>query len=238
MAVKRQKPLYEQVYELLWDKFLSGEISSTDRIRDADWAKKLNVSRTPVREAFRKIEHEGIIETKENGRYKIREFTSEDLAALYRCRAALEGVAAYDATQKITPKEIEKLKAALKRAEGAVRGGDSAAAAKANTEFHDIIWKASGNFHVTQLLISLRRIILFCRRGVLDKATHNESTKNRYADHLCSVLKDHHGIIASLAGGQPELAEARMREHLQRTSKDMTKIVNQKNGKASQRTRR
>jgi len=228
MAVKRQRPLYEQVYELLWDRFLSGEISPSDRIRDADWAQRLNVSRTPVREAFRKIEHEGIIEAKENGRYKIREFTPEDLQALYRCRAALEGVAAYDAAQHVTPRDIDKLSAAVKRAEVAVAKGDNTAAAKANTEFHDIIWKASANFYVTQLLISLRRIILFCRRGVLDKATNDETAKHRYADHLCSVVKDHHTILAALSSGRSELAETRMREHLQRTSRDMTGIVKQK----------
>lgn len=225
MSLKRQEPLYEQVYEFLWSQFLSGEIRPHAHIGDVEWAERLNISRTPVREALRKIAHEGIIEPQDNGRYLVREFKPEDLHNLYRCRAALEGITASDAASRISPKCLRRLKTLVEGTESAIVVGDDRAASACNTEFHDVIIKTSANDYAVRLLAFLRRTILFSRFSILGKTTQDVSAKEKYLQHLRFVVEDHRSIIEALEAHDPNLAEARMRNHLQRTSSEMAAIA-------------
>ena len=225
MGLTRQEPLYEQVYELLWEKFLSGEISPGARIGDVEWAERLNVSRTPVREALRKIEHEGIIEAQDNGRYQVRDFQPHDVRNLYRCRAALEGIATFDAAERITAPDLKTLKVLVDKTEEAIASRADELAATCNTEFHGIIIAASANDDAARVLAFLRRTIQFSRSAVRSKTSESTLGRDHYFSHLSQVVHDHRRIVAALKAKDRETAEARMREHLLRTSQDMAMLV-------------
>jgi DNA-binding GntR family transcriptional regulator len=225
MALTKQEPLYEQVYELLWGKFLSGEIAPRARIGDVEWAERLNVSRTPVREALRKIEHEGIIAAQDNGRYQVRDFKADDLRNLYRCRAALEGIAAFDAAERISVDDLKRLKSLVDRTEAAISSQSDEIASTCNTEFHGIIIAASANDDAARVLAFLRRTIQFARGAVRSKTAESTVAREQYFDHLSQVVRDHRRIVAALKSKDPEAAEARMREHLRRTSQHMATLV-------------
>mgnify|MGYP003350718015 FL=1 len=92
-ALPARNHLFEQIHGILWDKIRSGEIVAGQRLKDIEWARKLNVSRTPVREAMRKMQQEGVLVPLAQGGYEVRATSRTDLIELYRCRAALEALA-------------------------------------------------------------------------------------------------------------------------------------------------
>src|SRR4029077_6682136 len=97
MGLPSRNHLFEQIHGILWEKIRSGEIESGQRLKDIEWARKLNVSRTPVREAMRKMQQEGVLIPLAQGGYEVRPTSRADLIELYRCRAALEALAAEEA---------------------------------------------------------------------------------------------------------------------------------------------
>src|SRR3546814_13657242 len=141
--IKRTGPLYDEVYEVMWANILSGQIEPHERIHDTDWAAKLNVSRTTVREALRKLEHEGMLLPMSHGGYRFREVTSEDLRKLYQCRAVLEGLAAQQAAVNLSASQIRNLGSLIVAAEAKIKGYDFDEALKPNTKFHDVILQKS-----------------------------------------------------------------------------------------------
>ena len=92
-TVKRGTPLYEQIYDALWDLIFKGEIQSGQRLSDREWAERLSTSRTPVREAMRQMARDGVLIVLENGGYQVRTVDPQGLANLYRCRAPLAALA-------------------------------------------------------------------------------------------------------------------------------------------------
>ena len=80
--IKRGTPLYEQIYDALWNLIFDGEISAGQRLSDREWALRLSTSRTPVREAMRQMARDGILVALENGGYQVRNAT---LKALPNC---------------------------------------------------------------------------------------------------------------------------------------------------------
>lgn len=100
MDLPEKTHLFEQIHQILWDKIRSGEIVPGQRLKDIEWANRLGVSRTPVREAMRKMQQEGVLMPLAQGGYEVRPTSRRDLIELYRCRAALETLAAEEAAER------------------------------------------------------------------------------------------------------------------------------------------
>src|SRR4051812_24569999 len=125
--------LFEQIHGILWEKIRSGEICSGQRLKDIEWARKLNVSRTPVREAMRKMQQEGVLVPLAQGGYEVRATSKVDLIELYRCRAALEALAAEQAAANMDDATAARLEALVKTADDAIERGDLDVAFALNT---------------------------------------------------------------------------------------------------------
>ncbi|MGL4969940.1 MAG: GntR family transcriptional regulator [Fusobacteriaceae bacterium] len=92
MIIEKRKSIREQVYETLRDLIINGEIEAGERVVEVEYAEKFHVSRTPVREAIRMLELEGLVEVNSKGGVLVKEVTSEDIKEIYKIRIALEGV--------------------------------------------------------------------------------------------------------------------------------------------------
>lgn len=210
---QRSSHLYEQIHKILWDKILTGEIVPGDRLKDIDWATRLGVSRTPVREAIRKMQQEGILLPLSNGGHEVRQVSPTDLQELYHCRGALEGLAVREAAKGFTSKAAKQFERLIKRADEAIAAGDLDRAFHLNTEFHWSLIEFSGNSHLIGLCESLRKLVIFYRSARLSRG--KSGNKAAYLERLRIEQDDHRAIIAALADRDGDKAAALMEGHLQ-----------------------
>jgi len=209
----RSDHLYEQIHEILWDKILRQEIVPKQRLKDSEWAKHLGVSRTPVREAMRKMQQEGILLALTQGGYEVRNPSEKDLKGLYSCRAALEALAAKEATPNTGKKDLRTLELILQRTDAALNSGDLDAIFELNTQFHKTIIDLSDNQHLKALCDTLRRLILFYRSALLNKVKDGSKDRSAYIQRLTKKNREHGDIVKAIADGDAVRASALMEQH-------------------------
>ena len=222
----RAGPLYDQIYEILWERILSGEIVHGARVSDLEWSKRLNVSRTPVREAMRKLQQDGILTPLDRGGYELRRMDAEDFVSLYECRAALEGLAVRTAVRSLGEADIAGLAAELEESRRMVAEGRFERAFALHGRFHDVLISASRNPHLGRLLRDLRRMILFARASLMAAASDKGAGED-YRAHLQTVLADHAAILDAVRARDADAAAARMQAHLLETAADMARIAHE-----------
>lgn len=224
MAVEKQH-LFEQIHKLLWNKIRSGEILPGQRLKDVEWAQRLNVSRTPVREAMRKMQQEGGLIPLSQGGYEVRGTSRRDLVELYRCRAALEALATEDATKRIDAKGVERLENLVAQCDKFIAAGDLDAAFSKNSDFHKAIIDLSGNAHLQGLLDSLQKLVFFYRSAMLKFSKDNVDGHALYVERLRVKQNRHREIIESIRAGDAVRAGSLMREHVRETAEDLLPAV-------------
>lgn len=211
---QRSTHLYEQIHKIMWDKILSGEIVPGQRLKDVEWASILGVSRTPVREAMRKMEQERVLLPLANGGYQVRSVSSNDLEELYRCRAALESLAVREAAKSFTPKQAKQFDLLVHQVDGAIADGDLDKVFSLNTEFHWLIVQSSNNSHLINLCAALKKLVTFYRSARLNRGRAGEQDKEEYLAHLRSEQADHRAIVDALRERDGDQAAALMEKHL------------------------
>lgn len=210
----RSSHLFEQIHEIMWDKILRGEIVPSQRLKDIEWAKRLGVSRTPVREAMRKMQQEGILIPLSQGGYEVRSLSEKDRRELYRCRAALEALAVREAAEKFTPKAARQLELLLRGADDAIENDDLDQGFALTTEFHRLLIEFSQNAHLIGLCASLRKLVFFYRSARLNRVKSGKTDRQIYLRHLRAEQEEHHAIVAALSEGDGDKAVKLMEHHL------------------------
>lgn len=149
-------PLRDVVFNTLRQAILRGELSPGERLLEIHLANKLGVSRTPIREAIRKLELEGLVIMVPRKGAVVAEITEKSLRDVLEVRRALEALAVKLACEKIKEEEIEELRVAAKGFEEALKTRDVTVYAEADVVFHDIIYRVTDNQRLIQLLYNLR----------------------------------------------------------------------------------
>lgn len=165
-------------------------------------ARDLGTSRTPVWEAVRRLEQEGLVRNVPNRGVFIVELTRETAIELYTVREVLEGMAARLAVERISPKALEKMERLLRAQEKIVAEEDLVAYSKSDFEFHACIYAACGNSILREMLESIKQ-----------KA---RPIAMRITPILSELFHDHQMIVRALRLRDPLLAEVAFREHNQR----------------------
>ncbi|MEQ9247463.1 MAG: GntR family transcriptional regulator [Nitratireductor sp.] len=213
-GLSRSSYLFEQIHELLWHKILVGEIIPRQRLKDVEWAKKLGVSRTPVREAMRKMQQEGILIPLSIGGYEVRSVTLQDFLGLYQCRAVLEGLAAKEAPGHFTKKTEATFHRLFRKIDAAIERQDLDEAFELKTAFHNELIELSGNTHLIGLFQSMTKLILFYRSALLNRVKARETSKQAYIDGLKASQETHRAIIATIVAGDGDCARRLIEQHL------------------------
>ncbi len=221
-SLVRTEPLYDQIYEILWEKILGLEIVAGARLRDIEWAEKLEVSRTPVREALRKLQKDGVLEPVGHGRYVLKRISPTELRALYRCRAVLEALAVQDLKGHLKPRDVAALSTLVEKTQAALEAGDFRSAFQLNTEFHQRLTTLSGNTYLMLLLDNIRRLILYARSTLRTLIEQSDSLSGLYAAHLGRGQSYHVAIVDALKAEDYAGAAKSMEQHLFQTAEDMS----------------
>ena len=149
-------PLRDVVFNTLRQAILRGELQPGERLMEIQLAQRLGVSRTPVREAIRKLELEGLVLMIPRRGAEVAEITRQDLEDVLEVRAALEELAVKDACEHITDEQLQDLKKAANEFKRSLEGTDLVACAEADIHFHEIIYAATNNKRLVQMLNNLR----------------------------------------------------------------------------------
>ena len=149
-------PLRDVVFNTLRRAILRGELKPGERLMEIQLANKLGVSRTPIREAIRKLELEGLVLMIPRKGAEVEEITEKNLRDVLEVRCALEELAVQLACDRIERNRIRELHAAAAQFRDILDSDDITQIAAADEAFHDVIFKATGNERLIQLLNNLR----------------------------------------------------------------------------------
>lgn len=160
LVIENYVSIREKVYAYLRDKILSGEIPPMTRMLESEWAKRIGVSRTPVREAFHVMEKEGLLESIPRVGYRVKQIAWEEVEEICEIRIATEILMAEWALRRMTPFFLQALQENLTRSEAEVREGHPELFVERDAEFHEILARASASQRLLELNQMLRRHML------------------------------------------------------------------------------
>lgn len=181
VSVVQRQLLSEEVYSLLHEWIITGVLAPGEKIRDAELSQRLGVSRTPVREALRRLKDENLIDTEANRWTRVTPVDFRDAERVYPIVWALESLAVSVASSGLTPAELEGLHRANAQLLEAMRVGDYRQASKADVDFHRIIVEASENIVLVKVWSEMQTTLrrhehAYFGGGVLIPASHSEHT--------------------------------------------------------------
>ncbi len=212
-AGQNENTLTNEIADIVRERILKGEYEIGEKIKESSIAAELSVSRTPIREAFKMLEEEGLLDYLPNRGCYAKGFTKRDVSDIYTVRETLERIAMTWACERITDEEIEKLEEQCELMDFYTRKKDTTKILTMNSTFHDIIYNSSRSRFLAQVLRSYK--------GYLDK-----TRKSVYYDEtfLESIQKEHRAILEAIKARDTEKAIEAIHEHL-RASKERTESV-------------
>ena len=198
-------PLRDVVFQTLRGAILKGDLKPGERLMELQLASKLGVSRTPIREAIRMLEQEGLAVTIPRKGAEVADITEKSLRDVLEVRKALEELAVQLACEKITQEELEELEKAGENFKKVLnRSKDITEVAEADVRFHDVIYMATDNQKLIHLLNKLREQMYRYRVEYLKK-------KECYPQ----LLREHQAIIEAIEKSNKETASEIMGQHIE-----------------------
>lgn len=202
------KTLRDWVFECLRTSIVSGDLAPGQRIVEADLAKQLDVSKSPVREAILQLKQDGLVIDAPKGRgVVVAPLKPSDVREIYSVREALEGLAVRVLAADPRPDHLATLRGLVDKMRQALAEGDVRQQFELDVEFHTSLCAATGNRRLQDLFSSLRpdlqRIFLFL---VNAGAVEGEDSAEQ-------ALAEHEALLQAIADGDGELAAARLSTH-------------------------
>jgi len=208
------KPLREVVFETLREAIINGTLKPGERMMEIQLAEQLGVSRTPVREAIRKLELEGfVVMIPRKGAY-VAGISLKDIADVFEVRAAMEGLAAGLAAERITAEELEEMERLLVRIGEHIEANRLEEVVEMDTLFHEALYKASRNLKLEQILQNLREQIQRFR-----------STSLAFPGRMREALEEHKKIVEAISERNAALAQQLAQEHIENAENSMLEAL-------------
>ena len=201
-------PLRDVVFNTLRQAILTGELKPGERLMEIHLANRLGVSRTPIREAIRKLELEGLVTMIPRRGAEVAQITEKSMNDVLEVRRTLDALSAELACERISPEEEEALKKACQNFEEAVKTKDAKIIAKADVAVHDIIAAATGNQRLIQLINNLAEQMYRYRFEYIKDASQHER-----------IIQEHRVIYESIAKKDKEAASNMAKTHIDNQEK-------------------
>lgn len=217
MNMDEYLPLRDVVFQTLRQAILRGDLKPGERLMEVKLANKLGVSRTPIREAIRKLELEGLVLMVPRKGAEVAEITEKSLRDVLEVRKALEELAVQLACDRITEEEIEQLKEVAKEFRSNLQEKDVTKIAEIDVKFHDILYLATNNQKLVQLLNNLREQMYRYRIEYLKRE-----------DVYPILMKEHEDIILHLSRRDKEKALEVMACHIDNQVETVTNLIRTK----------
>ncbi len=195
MKINEYLPLRDIVFQTLRNAIITGELQPGERLMETQLAERLGVSRTPIREAIRKLELEGLVIMVPRKGAQVAQFTEKDIQDVLEVRAALESLAAKLACNRMDDRSFLKLQLAIAEYSYAAKNKDLEAMIEKDVEFHDIICNATQNDKLIQIFTNLKEQVNRYRITYLKNVEESETVE---AEHLAilEALKNKNEEVA------------------------------------------
>ena len=197
-------PLRDVVFNTLRSAIITGKLPPGERLMEIKLANELGVSRTPVREALRKLEKEGLVITTARKGAEVAPINERDLKEVLEIRKSLESLACQLAAQKITEDQVEDLRDMNRAIAAAVDRKDTEAITQMDIEFHEIIYAVTENRRLIDMLHQLKEHILRYRLQYI------KDMKNKKA-----IVDEHEKIIKALEAHNVKAARKEIERHIE-----------------------
>ena len=204
IQLKVQKPLKDLVYLELKHKILTGEIVSQTRLMEIDLSEKMNVSRTPIREAIKRLADDGLVKVEPRRGAYVANISIKDMLDVFEVREDMEGFVTKLAAQRITEEEKQQLREIAREYEDAIeKADDKETIIELDEKFHNFIVKCSGNETLSELVKYVQELSLRFRYLYYDDFSLYEST-----------AEQHNRIMEAINAGRDDEARAEADAHV------------------------
>lgn len=217
MKINEYLPLRDIVFQTLRKAILNGELEPGERLMETQLGEKLGVSRTPIREAIRKLELEGLVIMVPRKGAQVAQFTGKDIQDVLEVRASLEALAAKLACKHMDERSFLKLQLIIAEYEYAAKEDDIEVMIQKDIEFHDTIACASQNEKLIQLYNNMREQVQRYRITYL---------KNTEESNV--VIAEHNEMLAALKNRDSDLASKLATEHIETQCSSIMKFIRSK----------
>ncbi len=208
------KPLRELVFEALREAIVKGVLKPGERMMEIQLAEEMGVSRTPVREAIRKLELEGLVAMVPRKGAYVASLSMKDIVEVFEIRGALEGLAAELAAERITEDELEELERFLVRIMESIESSDLTLMVEVDTDFHAQLYRASRNERLSQIINNLREQIQRFRKTSLS-----------LPGRMRAALEEHKKIVEALSTRDSSLARRLAEEHIENAEHSLMEVI-------------
>ena len=207
-------PLRDVVFNTLREAILKGDLKPGERLMELQLASKLGVSRTPIREAIRMLEQEGLAVTTPRKGAEVAKMTLKDMEDVLEIRDALDELAVRIACQKISDEQLKQLEDMKELFEKSTQTGNVKKIAEADVTFHDVIYEATGNPKLVTLLNNLREQVYRYRVEYI-KDPNNYPT----------LIAEHEAILESLKNRDVKNAVEAMHVHVANQAEAVKTVI-------------
>lgn len=206
----------ETTYERLCEEIRSGKLPPGSRLRETEIAERLAVSRTPVREAIRRLEADGLVDHLPRSGAVVRKLEYPELMELYEMRTVLEGTAARLAARAASPVELEELVAINDEMRAAA--GRPEVVIGLNRQFHKLLLDAARNRFLLRAMATVENTLLILGSSSMAKP-----------DRAREAVDEHREVLDALLARDGAAAEAAMRRHMERAQFARLRILRRAN---------
>ena len=217
IKIDNYQPLRETVCEALRSAIRNGILEPGERLMEVQLAEELGISRTPVREAIRKLEQEGyVIMMPRRGTY-VSSVSVNDIKEIFEIRSALESLSTGLAARRIEPDELEKLRALLTEIEGHIERKDIDKIVETDIEFHGLLYQVSRNERLVTIISNLK-----------EQLARFRTLSMSYPGRLQETLEEHRAMVEAIAANDVEAARDAAERHMERAEETLLKAMRRK----------
>ncbi len=214
VASIRRTSLVDEAVKVLREAILTGRLAPGARLRQVELAAQMKISRTPLREALRKLEQEGLMTVPHGGGLRVALLDLDEAVELYEIREVLDGLAARLAAQRISESQLPVLSRLLAQMKECVARQDAHRWFTVHVAFHEGIFQASANDRLQRMSSVIRLSIQRFHPVLL-------TTPNRLAD----AYREHREVFEAIQARNPEAAERLARTHIARAREIVLKVM-------------
>lgn len=198
--------LGHKIFCLLRDKILNEDYVAGQKLNEVALSKELNISRTPIREALKQLELEGLVESIPNKGVYVLGFSPRDIDDMLEIRMVLEGLSIQLAIERISQAELEKLKEIYDLMEFYARKNDQDKFTEINIDFHEAIYRGTHSQYFEQLLSDINYYIHVTSRHSI-----------RQSGRLMEAAQEHKEIYDAIVARDKQLAKEKIQKHIGKT---------------------
>lgn len=195
-----------RVYEQIRENILNGVYREQEELKEVTLGEKLGVSRTPVREALRQLELEGLVEIIPNKGARVTGITKKDIDDIYQIRYLLEGLSARWATEHVTEEQLEKMEETLYLTEFHAQKGNFDQVYELDSQFHELMYEASGSKLLNHILSDFHMYVTRVR-----KVSLASGSRSKYS------TEEHRKILNAIRERNADKAEECAHQHVEST---------------------